>query len=411
MFVFSPSSSPCLLSFLFFLLLFFVFFVFLFFCFFVFLFLFCYFFFLVGGTDLTHSYTCVFFEPLYPIVASYKDMSLEHRGMIEDIFYHKIFNEADEMREWRLVGFLSNEEQRSSQQQGRAKLRRNHARNPTQPSLEENLFLSLSMEDHSGASSTCFAFCCAGAQPFHQQQAMQRAQMRHGGGGAVAKLQQHTQLHGRAALPERKRRHSIGNVGLHAQASSAAVAAAAASASAAGVSGRARAASSSESTCSIHGTCPLPAPNAADDTSHSCSCASASPDSSSSFGGGCSSSSTAPRPRAVQLPPGVLSVRPVRAASICMGTLAAFTASQLALSPSAAASFMSSYAQSPRRRINSADHQTETDRFNFLAQSPKAAAASAAAAAPAAAAAALAPDARAFEFSPAASSSPASRAR
>jgi len=304
------------------------------------------------------------------------------------------------MREWRLVGFLSNEEQRSSQQQGRAKLRRNHARNPTQPSLEENLFLSLSMEDHSGASSTCFAFCCAGAQPFHQQQAMQRAQMRHGGGGAVAKLQQHTQLHGRAALPERKRRHSIGNVGLHAQASSAA-AAAAASASAAEISGRARVASSSESTCSIHGTCPLPAPNAPDDTSRSCSCASASPDSSGSLAGG-SSSSTAPRPRAVQLPPGVLSVRPVRAASICLGTLAAFTASQLALSPSAAASFMSSYAQSPRRRINSAD-QTETDRFNFIAQSPKAAVAAAAAAA------ALTPDARAFDFSPAAS--PVSRAR
>jgi len=67
---------------------------------------------------------------------------------------------------------------------------------------------------------------------------------------------------------------------------------------------------------------------------------------------------------------------------------------------------MSSYAQSPLRRINvnSAD-QTETDRLSFIAQSPKAAVAAAAAAA----AAALTPDARAFEFSPAAS--PLSRAR
>ena len=65
---------------------------------------------------------------------------------------------------------------------------------------------------------------------------------------------------------------------------------------------------------------------------------------------------------------------------------------------------MSSYAQSPLRRINvnSAD-QTETDRLSFIAQSPKAAVAAAAAAA------ALTPDARAFEFSPAAS--PLSRAR
>ena len=86
----------------------------------------------------------------------------------------------------------------------------------------------------------------------------------------------------------------------------------------------------------------------------------------------------------------------------CAGIPAAFIASQLAIALSPA-SFMSSYAQSPRRRINSADHQTETDRFNFLAQSPKAAAA------PAAAAAALTSDARACKFSPAVS--PVSRAR
>ena len=47
-----------------------------------------------GGSDLTHAYTCVFFEPLYPIRSSYKDMSLEHRAMIEVSLRQRLRNTA-----------------------------------------------------------------------------------------------------------------------------------------------------------------------------------------------------------------------------------------------------------------------------------------------------------------------------
>jgi hypothetical protein len=178
-----------------------------------------------GGTDLTHSYTQVFFEPLYPIVASYKDMSLEHRAMIEDIFAEKVLHPRTEAREWKLVGFLSAEEQKESQQAGRAKLRQNRmglvgvAADEEEPDFSSNMFLSLSMEDHSGASSTCFAFCCAGAQPFHAQRVREQQQVaagKYGGSGSAAHPWTHQQaLARRKDRIERKRRHSIGNVGLH----------------------------------------------------------------------------------------------------------------------------------------------------------------------------------------------------
>ena len=247
-----------------------------------------------GGTDLTVSYTAIFFEPKYPIPKSYEEMSHEHRAMIEDIFAEKVMSEDPSKREWKLVGFLSSSEQKSSQQAGREKLVRNkmnsmaagldrlvteseevddgtgsarggasrNGRNST-PAVHRapstgnvpaagglwdpdddtsNMFLSLSMEDHSGASSTCFAYCCAGAQPFHAQRVRdaQLATQRHkmlaevGKAGPRTHKPRDTHHHSRGAPSnasatssaakkaapaprgkERKRRHSIGNVGLH----------------------------------------------------------------------------------------------------------------------------------------------------------------------------------------------------
>ena len=187
-----------------------------------------------GGTDLTHSYTCVFFEPLYPIVAKYDDMSAEHRAMVEDIFAEKVLNPNLKMREWKLVGFLSTEEQKESQQAGQVKLlqrrlglRRNESTgslvdpNDTAFDFESNMsnmFLSLSMEDHSGASSTCFAYCCAGAQPFHAQ--LVREQQFNSLATPNTRVRSRRRL--KQQKGERKRRHSIGNVGLHAQAAASA---------------------------------------------------------------------------------------------------------------------------------------------------------------------------------------------
>ena len=395
-----------------------------------------------GGTDLTHSYTRVFFEPLYPIVDSFKDMSLEHRAMIEDIFYEKVLGPDEASREWKLVGFLSNEEQRNSQQAGRAKLRKNHRGSMDQlqsdagsgsgsvavesgegnMQIPENLFLSLSLEDHSGAGSSCFAFCCAGAQPFHQQARALRfrssaaagAGGRHGGvgvgvgsggggvgrgsgeavgapselGSSVASLSAAASNAAEAFLAkapskihqaDRKRRHSIGNVGLHALTMGTTAASASASTSASASAAASVSAASAGQCCGSarsgtgSGACSSPSCNAADAIGNAAasadSAASSSSSSSSSTAAAASStaasssSSTAAAALVSPLPhvgvPRPFLTRPHRSASICTGMLAAYHSAQLAqglMSPTSdTGTDGSSFAQSPRRRINSAD--------------------------------------------------------
>jgi len=152
-----------------------------------------------------------------------------------------VLHSDERSREWRLVGFLSRTEQKSSQRVGKEKLRELHrmrdqslerlilaeegeegegevegvgeadegsesthtcdviddgtnvnvnviSSNMTpitprrrhrllvSPDFESTMYFSLSLEDHSGASSTCFAHCCANATPFARQRQQQQHQ-------------------------------------------------------------------------------------------------------------------------------------------------------------------------------------------------------------------------------------------
>lgn len=356
----------------------------------------------------------------------------------QDIFYGKCFHPDPSQREWKLVGFLSREEQNTSQRVGRAKLRKNHrggaartaagaaaaaaaaaVRDPSAPRavldaptaddvddeselrMPENLFLSLSMEDHSGASSTCFAFCCSGARPFNQQAralayratnaaagaqrlgAALLARQAGAGGQAVSAIQQ--------AEAKRKRRHSIGNVGLHA-----AAAAAAAAANSAPVCHCGAASAASSSAAPTVCTCVSHTPSSSADPAGSSSSGSApvawagsqpvlgagaDPAAVTSTAASGIAATTAPVLRAPRPHLPTLPARPrlVRSASICSGMLEAFqraaAAAESLQSPmsraggggdDASANASAALSPSRRERRNSAD--------GFTVRSPSAAA-------------------------------------
>jgi len=266
---------------------------------------------------------------------------------------------------------------------------------PGRGGAESNLLLSLSLEDHSGASSTCFAFCCAGAQPFLQQQRHAAALENYYGGtysrAKAAAAAQQTPAPGPGGRPRkpltraqnavRKRRHSIGNVGLHEQQQQKAEAAAAAAASSSSVAASTAAASSDSVALSSGAADVFAAPDAAAITSAT------------------GSSAAMPSAAAPEAPKLKLAPKPVRgrAASICTGMLAAFHAAAATAAAQQAAAASSdlvdgsgsgtgalsspkggglslddssvgagSFVQSPRRRINSAEWSDRT----LLVQTP-----------------------------------------
>jgi len=322
-----------------------------------------------GGTDLTHSYTRVFYEPLYPTVDKLDDMSHEHRAWVEDLFYDKVCTSDRTLREWQLVGFLSMSEQKSSAMSGMEKLRKNRARSSSIERIEEmdldgNIF-HLGLEDHSGQSSSCFAFCCVSAQPFYRQRMQALLDRKKGGVGGP--LHRSTRNTSKMRHAERKRRHSIDNVGLHQAAAHKATQSNAAAQSSSQHHDFHTAHHDSHSTASDAST-------TAACSCATCTCSTSDSDSAAHVATSHASSHASPSSHVPSLALAAQSLPSrIRSASICNGTLATLHAMQSSATGtgSRGGSSVTYSLQSPRRRINSADESMLSPTSNANAMSPE----------------------------------------